>query len=151
MRKALIAVIVAAALFAVGAFAASFTLSAEDVASGSNGVDRCASHVDVDFGTPARPDSTSGVYQVSGATIRFYTSAGPSPTAAVGCAGFTVRVAIGMQADPNSTLFTYTDYTANAVVDATGATTVTFSPALDVSAIRAASVVIDGKTLTANL
>jgi len=51
MRKALIAAIVAAALFAVGAFAASFGVQAEDVTSGSDQVAACVERVDVDFGT----------------------------------------------------------------------------------------------------
>ncbi len=42
MRKALIAVVVASALFAVGAFAASFAVDSENIASGSADVDGCA-------------------------------------------------------------------------------------------------------------
>jgi len=49
MRKALIAAAVATALFAVGAFAASFTVSSEDIASGTNPVDSCADSATVDF------------------------------------------------------------------------------------------------------
>jgi hypothetical protein len=49
MRKALIAVAVATALFAVGAFAASFAVQSEDVASGTDPVAACATEADVDF------------------------------------------------------------------------------------------------------
>ena len=49
MRKALIAAIVATARFAVGAFAASFAVEAEDVASGSDPVATCTDSVDIDF------------------------------------------------------------------------------------------------------
>jgi hypothetical protein len=49
MRKALIAAAVATALFAVGAFAASFAVQSEDTASGSNDVQSCASGAIVDF------------------------------------------------------------------------------------------------------
>ena len=49
MRKALIAVAVATALFAVGAFAASFGVQSEDIASGTNPTTNCAASADVDF------------------------------------------------------------------------------------------------------
>jgi hypothetical protein len=49
MRKGLIATAVAVALFAVGAFAASFAVESEDTASGSNAVKPCAENVAVDF------------------------------------------------------------------------------------------------------
>ena len=49
MRKALIAVITAAVLFAVGAFAADFALTAEDTASGTDAVDACTDTVTVEF------------------------------------------------------------------------------------------------------
>ena len=51
MRKALIAAIVASALFAVGAFAASFTLTPENVASNSAAVGSCADEAVVNFTT----------------------------------------------------------------------------------------------------
>jgi ABC-type phosphate transport system substrate-binding protein len=49
MRKGLIATAVAVALFAVGAFAASFAVSSEDTASGSDAVSPCADNVVIDF------------------------------------------------------------------------------------------------------
>lgn len=51
MRKALIAVIVASALFAVGAFAASFVLETENVASQTGAVGSCAPKAVVNFDT----------------------------------------------------------------------------------------------------
>ena len=42
MRKGLIALIVAGALFAIGAFAASFSLNSQDVSSGADAVNTCA-------------------------------------------------------------------------------------------------------------
>jgi hypothetical protein len=49
MRKGLIATAVAVVLFAVGAFAASFAVSSEDTASGSNPVKPCADDVRIEF------------------------------------------------------------------------------------------------------
>src|SRR5205823_13923015 len=44
MRKWIIAAVVAAALFAIGAFAASFSLTAEDVSSGADAVATCGAN-----------------------------------------------------------------------------------------------------------
>ena len=136
MRKALIAVAVATALFAVGAFAASFTVSSEDVASGSNDVVACATNVDVDFADPVL--GAGGVWTVNGATVSFLTAAG---AADLDCDPFDARLAISNPA-------------WNAVggeVAVTG-NTATFSfAATDVASIVGASVVVDGATLTADL
>ena len=148
MRKAIIAAIVATALFAVGAFAANFVVSSEDVASGANNVSACAPHVDVDFATPTANAST-GVWNVGQATVRFYAAAASAVGNTTGtCDGFAVRIAVGMGDTPTSPL-TYAEYAANTTV-ASGATTVAL-PALDVARIHAVSVVVDGKTLTADL
>lgn len=56
MRKAIIAAIVATALFAVGAFAASFTLSAEETASGTDAVAQCTANVDIKFDETFSPN-----------------------------------------------------------------------------------------------
>lgn len=69
MRKALIAAIVAAALFAVGAFAASFGVQAEDVTSGADAVDACAARVDVDFTTSY--DATADDWYIDAAVVTF--------------------------------------------------------------------------------
>jgi hypothetical protein len=64
MRKWIIAVIVAGALFAVGAFAASFALNAENVSSGADPVAACGANATVRWhiddsnavqGTPSAP------------------------------------------------------------------------------------------------
>jgi hypothetical protein len=49
MRKALIAIAVATALFAIGAFAASFAVQSEDIASGTNPTTNCAASASVNF------------------------------------------------------------------------------------------------------
>jgi hypothetical protein len=49
MRKALLGIAVATALFAVGAFAASFAVQSEDIASGSNATTNCAASATVNF------------------------------------------------------------------------------------------------------
>lgn len=83
MRKAIIAAIVATALFAVGAFAANFTVNAEDVASGRDTVVACAPAVDVVF-APAQWDDTQKRYEIPAATIRFVTATGDT-TVSNGC------------------------------------------------------------------
>ncbi len=70
MRKGILAAIVAAALFAVGAFAATFNVTSEDVASGSDSFVACAEDVDVDFDTGGY-DTESGDFSVTGATATF--------------------------------------------------------------------------------
>ena len=69
MRKALIAVVVASALFAVGAFAASFTVDSEDVASGTNAVEACATDADVNF-TEVLHDANND-WQISQVIVTF--------------------------------------------------------------------------------
>lgn len=139
MRKAIITVAVATALFAVGAFAASFTVQSEDIASGSDDVVACAPYVDIDFDDPA-PDATAE-WTVSGATARFYTSTGSTAALASACDGFLAELAL----------------VTPGIVTSVGSGpisggTVTFDfAAVPVSAITKASVVVDGKTLTANV
>jgi len=150
MRKALIAVIVASALFAVGAFAASFTASSEDIASGANAVQACATHVDIDFGEATVAGATTpGDYVVSSATLRFYNGTGLTAPAATGCNGFDAEVAIGTGATPAAVL-TYTEYEAAAAIAGASAT-VNFTTPISVASIQAASVLVDGATLTADL
>lgn len=140
MRKLLVAVIAAAALFAVGAFAASFTVQSEDIASGSDGVAACAPYVDIDFDDPTA--SSAGEWQVSGATARFYTTTGESPTAASACDGY--RAQLAMLA-PGSVSFTGDGPVSE------GAVHFGFGTPYAVSAITKASVVVDGKILTADV
>jgi hypothetical protein len=138
MRKALIAVAVATVLFAVGAFAASFAVQSEDIASGSNAVAACATNVDVDFDDPVLVPGT-GVWTVDGATVRFLDSTGAE---VAGCDEHDARLAVnsgsgfvtvgGLQAvDASEAVFAFT--------------------ATDVASIVGASVVVDGATLTADL
>lgn len=87
MRKAFIAVIAAAALFAVGAFAASFALDAEDVSSGSDGVacfTTASPLVTVNW-TVADPATAAADYQITAATLTYPDT---------GCAGEPLKLAI---------------------------------------------------------
>lgn len=92
MRKALIAAAVATALFAVGAFAASFTVRSEDIASGANDVDRCAANVDITFNDPTPPASPTGDWTVSTATATFYNADPLTPVP--GCDGFSANLSL---------------------------------------------------------
>lgn len=70
MRKAIIAAIVASALFAVGAFAATFTVDSEDIASGADPVEACATDVDITFDDdPA--EAIGGEFSLASATATF--------------------------------------------------------------------------------
>jgi hypothetical protein len=137
MRKALIAAAVATALFAVGAFAASFTVSSEDIASGTNAVEACATNVDVDFDDPVL-NTTTGAWTVDGATVRFLDSAGAADN---DCDPFEAQLAI----DSGSGFASVGD-------TAVTGNTATFSfTAVNVELVEGASVVVDGATLTADL
>ena len=67
MRKALIAVAVATALFAVGAFAASFAVQSEDTASGTDPVQSCATSAAVDFTETF--NNAANNWQITAATV----------------------------------------------------------------------------------
>ncbi|HEU5084054.1 MAG TPA: hypothetical protein VFU14_11995 [Acidimicrobiales bacterium] len=135
MRKALIAVIVASALFAVGALAANFTVNSEDVASGSDGVTACADSVDVDFDTDY--DGTSD-WDVGSALITFYD--GTTPAATTDCASFGATLAVELDGGGQQL--------AEATVPTGSSTvTITLTPALKANDIVAASVLVDGKEL----
>lgn len=69
MRKLIIAGAVALVLFIVGAFAASFAVDSEDVASGADAVTKCATNVDVDFATSY--DASVGEYVVDTVDLTF--------------------------------------------------------------------------------
>ena len=143
MRKALIAVAVATALFAVGAFAAQLTVRSEDVASGSNEVVACAAQVDVDFDAPTLVAAT-GVWEVTGATVRFLNGS----DAVVGtCDAFDARLAVETTPSGN---FVQVGGLADVGAGGTGTAAFTFT-AIDVSTITGASVVVDGATLSADL
>ena len=92
MRKALIAGIVASALFAVGAFAAVIGTVSGNVASNEGDVGSCAASAEVDFETDANVSPPTGAttdFTVSGATVTLIPDAGET------CEGALVDLAIG--------------------------------------------------------
>jgi hypothetical protein len=142
MRKALIAAAVATALFTVGAFAASFAVQSEDVASGANDVTACARQVDIDFDDPTL-DTSTGAWTVAGATATFRDSADAAVTT---CTGFAGELALKTGA-------TIAGATYGSVSTATvsGSTADFNFTAVPVDTIHGASVVVDGKTLAADV
>ena len=137
MRKALIAVIVASALFAVGAFAANFTVNSEDIASGTNDVTACAAEVDVDFTTVY---DDAGDWDVTGATITFYGS-GTTPTA--NCDGFGVALAVTTTDPANPVTAEGTMASPSTPI---GEISLSLS-GVKASAVTSAAVLVDGETL----
>jgi hypothetical protein len=137
MRKALIAVAVATALFAVGAFAASFAVQSEDIASGGNAVVACATNVDIDFGDPV-VDATTGVWSVNTARAIFLNASDGTVTT---CNGFGAELALKVSGSTTSV--------ASATVSGSEAA-FTFT-ATNVENITSASVVVDGKTLSVDV
>lgn len=129
MRKALIAVIVASALFAVGALAANFTLTAEDSASGSDAVASCATSATVDFEETFR--NSENDWDITTVVVTF-TSTPPAT-----CSGRTATLVL--QDDDGSETVVYSD---SAVV--AGDNTATFSPTnVAVAEVWNAAVLID--------
>lgn len=133
MRKTLIAAAVATALFAVGAFAASFTTQAEDVASGADSVVACAANVDITFD---QPTFVGGQWVVTSATATFFDSVATSPSAA--CDAFDAQLAI----TSDGAVTTYADTTISG-----GVATFALSN-LPVGAIDEAAVAVDGAFIT---
>lgn len=147
MRKALIAAIVAAALFAVGAFAAEFTLNADDVASGEAPVNACASEADVAWSTTSAV-GTDGEFMATGATITFtQTTASPTEGDDTGsCAGQQATIAVGLdQASDDDTSDVYEDFPCGTI--AGGVASCTFSPSVKVSEIEDVSVLAGGTVI----
>jgi hypothetical protein len=142
MRKAIIAAIVATALFAVGAFAAELTVNSEDVASGSDAVLECAEYVDIDFEDPVWNDSVDD-WQVSSADVTFFDEVTDAPTVAEDCDGFMVRIAV------DAGNLAALESTNSVMVENGQASGLEFSTT-DVRAIVAASVLVDGEVLYAN-
>lgn len=70
MRKVLIASVVALVLFAVGAFAASFMVNSDDIASGEDDVVACAEVVDISW-TTGTYDTGVNDWPVDSAEIEF--------------------------------------------------------------------------------
>jgi hypothetical protein len=130
MRKALIAAAVATALFAVGAFAASITVSSEDIASGSDGVVACAASVQVNFDDTPTFNATTHKWTVDNANLVFATN---------GCDGFGVTVKVSTPTNGEAATWTGT-------VSGTGAAV--SGGAVEVNLINGAAVLVDGKHLT---
>lgn len=154
MRKTLIAAIVASALFAVGAFAASFTVASEDIASGSDAVEACADHVDITFTTEPNDDAeapTFGQWYATQATATFYKDADPDPAfvtlVAADCEGYDAKLALVI--NDVATVFPSTGTIP--VGSNEKAVFPLGSPGQLVGDITNASVVVGGKDLTADL
>ncbi|MEX0948631.1 MAG: hypothetical protein WD296_07485 [Acidimicrobiia bacterium] len=88
MRKGLIAVIVAGALFAVGAFAATFSLTAEDVSSGADAVTACGTNATVRW----HIDDSNAVLVTTTVASNFQITA--ADVSAPGCGSAQFRLAI---------------------------------------------------------
>lgn len=84
MRKAIIAVITASALFAIGAFASNLGVSSDNLASGQDGVTQCGD-ASVEWVTDAVVGS-SGDWTVTSATVSFLNDT---------CDGAKVDLAVG--------------------------------------------------------
>jgi hypothetical protein len=140
MRKVLIATIVAMVLFAVGAFAASFTLQAEDIASGNNDVKKCAD-AKVDFTGLTRANTVPADWTVGGATVTF---------AGTGCTN-TGKVKVVVTGGPGDTNLFIAESGEGSLAPSNGnmAAPVTFTAPLPlVSQVKGSSVLLDGVTLT---
>lgn len=142
MRKALIAVVVASALFAVGAFAASFTVQSEDIASGSNPVESCATSADVDFNEDFVEASNNWIIETVDVTL----------AGAEDCLGASVELVLQGN-DANQTIvWQNTLVVTQAMVDAAGTDVVVqFDPAtgdLTVGEVWNAAILIDGLNIS---
>jgi hypothetical protein len=140
MRKALIAVIVASALFAVGAFAANFAFTAEDIASGQDDVLACATDVEVTFPAATWNNATSK-YEVASATFAFLNG----ETAATDCEGITADLRI--QIDDPDVPGDEADSTTSLPIGTGG--TVTWTNTWEVEDIVGAAVLIEDISIDA--
>ncbi|MFP5579147.1 MAG: hypothetical protein ACLGIZ_13070 [Acidimicrobiia bacterium] len=95
MRKAIIAAIVATALFAVGAFAANISVTADDVASGEAPVGACGTAEVISYDTNAAvvPAGDTADFRVEAATVRL---------TGAECSGADVDLAIGSDSSTDS-------------------------------------------------
>lgn len=133
MRKVLAITITAAVLFAVGAFAASFSLNAEDVASGSDEVESCADEVEVDFNTTFV--NTANDWDIDSADVDFFKSG----SAATTCSGSDVTLVL--ENASNTVLATYT--AADIASDSTATLLPVGGTEARVSQVAQASLLID--------
>jgi hypothetical protein len=132
MRKLIIAGAVALVLFIVGAFAASFAVDSEDVASGADPVEACADSVDVDFTTAYSDDA--GAYVINEVVLTFDST---------GCDGRTATLALDQE-----TLATE-EIADIDVVGTTATVDLSDSPLL-AEEVSNAAVLVDGRTITAS-
>ncbi len=136
MRKALIAIITAAVLFTVGAFAANLSVTTENVASGEVGVGSCAEFVKVvDWNVPGgisgAPDNAD--WSTTEAKVEV------TPYIGASCAGASVTLAIYSNDDSPG----WSEY----VCTGTGPTyTCAITGGLDVSPIEQVAVLVNGDT-----
>lgn len=140
MRKAIIAAIVASALFAVGAFAANFTVNAEDVASGSDAVTECADAVDVDFDTVFDEESD---WDVGSAVVTFYDEADTESGYATtdDCDGFGVTLVVELDdGEVNG-------FVSGEALVSDSSESVTLDDTVKAGQIIRASVLVDGQEL----
>lgn len=143
MRKAIITVAVATALFAVGAFAASFTVQSEDIASGANAVEACAKHVSIEFDELVAPVDEGADFTVEGATATFHNGTLDNPIDSSECNGFSATLSLTIDGTP--TTFTTIDTIDGGAVsfDLTDVSGV----GVAVGPISAAAVAVEGKFL----
>jgi hypothetical protein len=152
MRKAIIAAIVATALFAVGAFAASFAVDSEDIASGADPVDACAELVRITFNEPQPASSTNGGgrWTVSQATATFYSNAAATSPASA-CVGFDASLALDidnlpvgdLDGDADTVVSSFAEDTVELVGSNVVAVFTISSPTTYVDEVVGASVVVD--------
>lgn len=135
MRKALIAVAVATALFAVGAFAASFAVQSEDSASGSNPVQSCADAATVTFNEDF--DEGTNNWNVASVTVVL--------TAAADCLNAEAQLVL-QDNDGAETIVLDQTQTVDAGEISGGVATLTYTPSgtLAVGDVWNAAVLIDG-------
>ncbi len=146
MRKALIAAAVATALFAVGAFAASFAVSGEDIASGNDQVQACAPNVKVDFGQPTYVPATKS-WTVSSATVSFHANATATATVAT-CNGGNGVLKITTMAGPGNTPPANNEAATGTITNIAGGTqTVTFT-AVPLHLVNGTAVMVDNVFLS---
>jgi hypothetical protein len=130
MRKVLIATIAAMVLFAVGAFAATLTVTSENIASGTDPIEVCGD-AEVDFNTVA-PTTLGGDWTVGSVTVGFSGS----------CNGYGASVAIQHTGGPTMCTHADTVQIAANTINLTCAGTPT------VGSVTGASVLVDGELLT---
>lgn len=152
MRKALIAVIAAAVLFAVGAFAADLAVNSDDVASGEAPVGACGDANVISWATTtAVTDSSTNTtdWQANGAQVRLIPFTGSS------CLDADVDIAIFSADSVGSTAGGWTDGACQD--NGTGADTTADDliyacafTAIDVRPIERVAVLVNGNSVTAS-